>query len=316
MTKRYAWPSVAAFLAAKRLIEVLKQVLGRLQPDREPDQAIANFLRSTDQIIAQHVMPKVEKHSAVLAGIGIACGSPLDTEKGIIHAPSKLQSWRDVPIVKIFHERYQVPAFVDNDANAGAIAEFRFGAGRGCRNMVFLTFGTGMGAGLILDGRIYRGTNTYAGEVGHIRLAPEGPVGCRKAGSVEGFCSGGGIAQIAREEYKRFKGVTCLPPEPTTRDVGEAAEKGDVLALRIFEISGHHLGKALAILLDVLNPERIIMGSIFNRCEKFLRPAMEESLRAEALSYTYDVCQILPSGLGEKIGDYAALSVAYNALRD
>jgi len=286
---------------------ILDKVSFLTEEPKGPEQCIARLLEASQEL--------TKRSGVTIRAIGIACGSPLDPERGLIQSPAQLSSWKDVEITKIFQDRFGVPAFLENDANAGALAEFCFGAGRGCRHMAFLTFGTGMGAGFVLNGQIYRGANCYAGEVGHIRLEPTGPIGCRKAGSFEGFCSGAGIAQIAQAEYKNFKGPTVLSPTPTTRDVGEAAEKGDQLALQILEISGTYLGKALAILLDTLNLERIIIGSIFLRCEKFLRPAMEESLRAEALSQVVEVCRIFPAGLGESVGDYAALSVAYSQMK-
>lgn len=272
-----------------------------------PQQCIDRLVATSEQLLS--------KHGIRVAATGVACGSPLDPDLGIIQSPAQLQSWKDVEITRIFKDKFGVPAFLDNDANAGALAEFCFGAGKGCRHMAFLTFGTGMGAGFVLNGDIYRGANCYAGEVGHIRLEPDGPIGCRKAGSFEGFCSGAGIAQIAEKEVAAFTGSTILGAHPTTRDVGEAAQKGDQLALRIFEISGRYLGKALAIMLDTLNLERIIIGSVFLRCEKFIRPAMEEALREEALPQVVSVCKILPAGLGESVGDFAALSVAYNQMR-
>ena len=132
--------------------------------------------------------------------IGISCGGPLDSKRGVIMSPPNLPTWDNVEIVKQVEEHYGVPVTLQNDANACAVAEWKFGAGRGKRNVVFLTFGTGLGAGLILDGKLYTGTNDNAGEVGHIRLDSFGPVGYGKAGSFEGFCSGGGIAQLAALE--------------------------------------------------------------------------------------------------------------------
>jgi glucokinase len=278
-------------------------------PTREPlgpAQAVKRLLASAQTLI--------KRHRVRLRAIGIACGSPLDPEHGIIQAPANLPSWQEVEIVRLVRERFGVPAFLENDANAGAIAEHAFGAGRGCRHMVFLTFGTGMGAGLILNGRIYRGANTYAGEVGHVRLAADGPVGCRKAGSFEGFCSGGGIAQLAVAERRRWTGPTRLPEAPTAKDVGAGAEAGDELSLRILDVSGHHLGLGLACLLDILNPELVVIGSIFARCERFLRPPMERALAAEALPQTRTACRIVPAQLGERIGDLAALAVAYDQI--
>ena len=271
-----------------------------------PDQAIKNFLESSRALI--------QKHQVQPVAVGIACGSPLDPELGIIQSPPNLPSWKDVEVVRIFREAFGVPAYLDNDANAGALAEYSFGAGRGFKNIVFITFGTGCGAGLILDGRIYRGTNCYAGEVGHMRLAEFGPVGYHKAGSFEGFCSGGGLAQLAANMKKSIP-ESILSDNPTAADVGAAAEKGDRLALKVLRTSGQYLGRGLALIMDVLNPQRIIIGSIFVRCERFLRPAMEEELREESLSYTREVCEIVPAGLGEAVGDFAALSVAHYSLQ-
>ena len=128
--------------------------------------------------------------------IGISCGGPLDSQNGVILGPPNLPGWDHVEIVKILENHYGVPVKLQNDANACAVAEWKFGAGQGAQNVVFLTFGTGLGAGLILNGKLYCGANNNAGEVGHIRLDRFGPVGYGKAGSFEGFCSGNGLAQL------------------------------------------------------------------------------------------------------------------------
>jgi glucokinase len=194
-----------------------------------------------------------------------------------------------------------------------------WGAGQGCRNMIFLTFGTGMGAGLILNGQLYSGTNDMAGEVGHMRLAEDGPVGYGKAGSFEGFCSGGGIQRLAVVRAKAAladgQTPTFAPTEAdleliTTEKVAIAANEGDPLALEIFDTVARRLGQGLAILIDVLNPERIVIGSIFLRQRHLLEAPMQAVLEAETLSYALEVCEIIPAGLGEFIGDYAALAVA------
>jgi glucokinase len=134
-----------------------------------------------------------------LEAIGVSCGGPLDSRNGLILSPPHLPGWDGVPITKFLADRRGVPCFLENDANACALAEWYWGAGRAYRNLVFLTFGTGLGAGLILDGRLYRGTCNLAGEVGHIRLAEDGPKGYGKHGSWEGFCSGGGISRMYRD---------------------------------------------------------------------------------------------------------------------
>lgn len=250
---------------------------------------------------------------------GISCGGPQDSARGIIHAPPNLSDWVDVPITRLLTERFGGRAWMMNDANACALAEWQFGAGRGAHNMVFLTFGTGLGAGLILNGRLYEGTNQNAGEVGHIRLAEDGPVGYGKAGSFEGFCSGGGIAQLARLRARSSGNPVCFNNAPieevTARDVALAADQGDPVALEILRESGRRLGQGLAILIDVLNPECIVIGGIFTRCQKYLDPPMREILQRECLSFSLEVCRVAPAALGESLGDHSAIAVALYHLK-
>lgn len=160
-------------------------------PTKSVGETLALFNEEIDRLLES----KAENDE--LKAIGISCGGPLDETKGVILSPPNLPGWDEITIVQDLEARYHVPARLRNDANACALAEWRFGAGRGTENMIFLTFGTGMGAGLILNGRLYSGTNGNAGEVGHMRLENEGPVGYHKKGSFEGFCSGGGIARLA-----------------------------------------------------------------------------------------------------------------------
>ena len=236
---------------------------------------------------------------------GVSCGGPLSSARGVIMSPPNLPGWDDVHIVEWLQNRLSVPAFLQNDANACALAEWQFGAGRGCKNMVFIPFGTGMGAGLILDGRLYAGTNDMAGEAGHMRLAPDGPEGYGKRGSFEGFCSGGGIRQLAQMELG--KDLSC-------KQLCELADAGDADARRVLEKSADYLGRALAVLIDILNPERIVIGSIYARAERHFKDGALSAIRREALSLSSGVCEIVPAGLGDSIGDIAALSIAWNGL--
>jgi glucokinase len=238
-------------------------------------------------------------------------------------SPPNLPGWDNVEIVNYFEKETGIPTAIQNDANACALAEWKFGAGRGTQNMAFLTFGTGLGAGLIIDGKLFSGTNDNAGEVGHIRLDNFGPVGYGKAGSFEGFCSGSGIAQLARlKTMERLqmggKVAFCSDmndlPNITAQKVAESANKGDALAIEIFEICGTYLGKGLSILIDILNPECIVIGSIFMRAGHLLIPAMEKALQVDSLPLARKVCRIVPAQLDEQIGDIASLSVAANKL--
>jgi len=254
-----------------------------------------------------------------LTGVGISCGGPLSSKLGLILSPPNLIGWDRIPIVKMAEERFGVPVLLQNDANACAVAEWKYGAGKGFDNVIFLTFGTGMGAGLILNGRLYSGISDLAGEVGHIRLADTGPVGFGKAGSFEGFCSGGGIAQIAqikaRERFQVGLGVSYCGsvaglPSITAKAVAEAAFAGDPTAIEVYRICGRYLGKALAMFIDLLNPEVIVLGSIYGRTRELLDEVMWAVIREEAYFGSVEACRIVPAGLGESIGDIAALSLA------
>ena len=252
-------------------------------------------------------------------GVGISCGGPLDPKRGIIQSPPNLTGWDDIPITRLVEERLGLPAVLCNDANACALAEWRFGAGKGTENMIFLTFGTGLGAGIILDGKLYNGTNGNAGEVGHIRLERFGPVGYGKQGSFEGFCSGGGIAMTARTvaieqlQQGRTTGYCRSYDELSTitaKSVADAAYAGDEYGLQVYRQCGEMLGRGLAILVDILNPEKIVIGSIFMRSADLLTESMACTLREEGLSPSVAAVQVVPAELGEKLGDLAALSLA------
>jgi glucokinase len=251
--------------------------------------------------------------------IGVSCGGPLDRIQGVIQSPPNLPTWDNVPIKAIMEEEFGAECQVENDANAGAVAEHRFGAGQGTQNMVFLTMGTGLGAGIITDGRLYHGTNDLAGEVGHIRLTRTGPVGHNKAGSAEGWASGGGMAQLATQAVARAarnKQKTTLTKllqaheTLTARDVGLAAQQGDRVALGILQSTGRRLGAVLAILVDLLNPERIVIGGLAMRLGDLLLEPARAVMRREALAPAAASCKVVPAALDERIGDVAALCVA------
>ncbi|MCI6909598.1 MAG: ROK family protein [Clostridiales bacterium] len=286
-----------------------------------PEGCAAALKAMTEQ--ADALLEEAELRPGQLAGIGVSCGGPLDSKSGVILSPPNLPGWDHVEITELLRRRYGVPAYLQNDANACAVAEWRFGAGRGCENMIFLTFGTGLGAGLILGGRLYAGTNDMAGEAGHIRMERFGPVGYGKCGSMEGFCSGGGIAQLAR--YMAIEQIQRGTPPAicesareldalTAKVVADAAAEGDPFGIAVYRRCGEYLGKGLAILVDLLNPEKIVIGSIYARCRELLYDAMMQTLSEEALPGALAVCSVVPAELGESIGDYAALSVAAGGL--
>lgn len=258
-----------------------------------PEAAVAQMEAAAFSLLA--------RHDRQPEAIGISCGGPLDSRHGVVLGPPNLPGWDNVPIARRFSAAFGVAAHLQNDANACALAEWKWGAGRGVASLVFLTFGTGMGAGLILDGRLYSGASDLAGEAGHIRLAEDGPLGYGKRGSFEGFCSGGGIVRQAQE---LGLGVA------DARQVFAAADRGDPVAAAVIATTAKQLGRGLAVIVDLLNPEMIVIGSIFGRQRDKLWPTAEKVMREEALAGATGVCRVVPSSLGEQIGDYAALSIA------
>lgn len=261
---------------------------------RKPTEVLEEFAKQTRILL--------ENNNGVPKRIGVSCGGPLDSRRGIVLSPPNLPGWDHIEVVKYFNEIFGVECVLQNDANACAVAEWMFGAGKGTQNMIFLTFGTGLGAGLILDGKLYSGTSDMAGEIGHVRCEEDGPLGYGKASSYEGFCSGGGIAQLGR--------MLGLPAGMTAKDIADGAYAGDETCREVYRVSGEKLGKMLSLLIDILNPEAVVIGGVFARSSDLLLPYAEEVIQRESLNYSSKVCRILPVGLGEFVGDYSALALA------
>lgn len=261
---------------------------------RNPYDVLNEFVEATKVLL--------EKNNGIIKRIGISCGGPLDSKSGVIMSPPNLPGWDNIEVVRFFEEKFDVECLLQNDADACAVAEWKFGAGKGMSNMIFLTFGTGLGAGLILNGKLYTGASNMAGEIGHVLCEAGGPVGYSKEGSFEGFCSGGGIAKLG--EMMGIKGGL------SSKDIAQKAREGDALCQKVYAKSGEMLGKLLSILIDLLNPDAIIIGGVFARSYDLLLPYAEKVIEKEALPQSRRACKILPAGLGEFVGDYSALAVA------
>jgi glucokinase len=242
--------------------------------------------------------------------IGVAVGGPLDIERGILFAPPHLKQWGQAPLKQRLEEWFGLPVFVEHDGNAGALAEFYFGAGRGVCNLIFLTMGTGLGAGIIVDGAIYHGSTDAAGEVGHIRLAEDGPVEYGKAGSWEAFCSGAGIVKLAR-----WRSPEVWDPEVTTQQIVSQALAGDPPALELIEEVGRWLGKGLALLVDVFNPDLIVLGTLGVVLGDLLLEPARKIVQQEALPRSAAACHVVPAQLGSALGDVGCLAPALEAYR-
>jgi len=277
------------------------EIVSRLQFATSSERGFEKVLEELSATIAQ-AMSNAPKPVKV---ISVSVGGPLDILKGVIQSPPNLPGWNNIPLKELLEKRFSLPVFVDHDGNAGALAEFYFGAGRGYRNIVFLTMGTGLGAGLILDGRVFRGTTDTAGELGHIRIAEDGPLCYGKSGSLEGYGSGTGMAKLARMMFP-----SLWNDSTTVSDLYTAWKQGSPEAQQVFERAGFYLGRGFAMIADLINPERIILGGLGIRIGDAFLPSAERVFRQEALPQSSAACGIVPAQLGEAIGDVASLCAA------
>ena len=280
------------------------QIIDRFEFQTNPEHGFDDFF--------ERVLNHISKISAshLLGAIGVSVGGPLDVKRGILYNPPHL-GWGTVYLLDEMRKHFKCPIKVEHDAKAGAIAEFKLGAGKGLKNIVFLTLGTGLGAGIIINGRIYRGSNNIAGEIGHMRISDHGPSVYNKTGSWESYCSGDGIAKLANYMFPdRFD------KKITTKEIAKLANSGDEKATEVLKESGKYLGIGMANLFDILDPDRIILGSLSLRLPNIWLEEAKRMVKREALDGERAVNRIIKSMLGEQIGDYAALIVASKALKE
>lgn len=269
------------------------------QADRGPDAMLENILAEARSLARVH--PEI-------AAAGASVGGPVDAERGVVLGPPNLPGWTEVHLERELEKGLALPARIEHDAKACALAEWQYGAGRGTQNMVFLTLGTGLGAGLIVNGHLVRGANNLAGEVGHWRISDDGPLIYGKRGSLEGWASGAGLLALAKQFYpRRFHAAV------SAAEVGEAWHAGDIEAADVVARSAHALGIGLALLVDLLAPEAIVLGNLANRLGPAFVKMIASAMAAEALPSLADRARIVCCELGDAIGDMAALSVALNA---
>lgn len=323
MAKKYLGLDIGGTKCAVLLAEVNHgiRLLDKIRFDTCTEKGFSYAWEQLQQAM-EDILARNNLTFANVEAVGVSCGGPLDSKRGLVLSPPNLPGWDEIPLPQMIIDKYGVPAYIQNDANACALVEWQLGAGRGTQNMIFLTMGTGMGAGIIAEGKLLCGATDMGGEVGHVRLTEDGPVGYGKAGSFEGYTSGGGIGRQAQEMTRAMVQSGNTPAwirdgvqiqDISAKVMADYARAGDADALRFFMQIGQMLGRGLAILTDVLNPEKIVIGSIFVRCEELLRPAMEEAMQQEALSHALRGVQAVPASTGEALGDLASIMVALYA---
>lgn len=252
-----------------------------------------------------------------LRAIGIAAPGPLDPGRGALCQPPNLPGWDDVPLCDWLAELLGAPAYLENDANAAALAEWRYGAGQGCRDMVYLTMSTGVGAGLILDGRLHRGSTGNAGEVGHLPIEWNGdPCSCGRRGCLEAYVGGAAWTRRLRRLASPDGRVAVLArgsEKVTPVHVIEAAREGDAFACVELERFNDYLARGIVALVFVLAPERVVLGTIPAAAgDALCLDPVRRLVRERAWPILTRELEIVAAGLGERGPALAALSVAWD----
>lgn len=253
--------------------------------------------------------------------IGIGVPGPVVAEAGAVSAPPIMPGWDDYPIRDHLQNLWQCPVTLGNDADFGALGEWAYGAGRGEHNLAYIKVGSGVGAGLLLDGHIYRGVTGCAGEIGHITIRDDGPrCSCGSYGCLEALAGGNAVARMAREAVqsgRRTKLATITPVENiTAKDVALAARSGDLVAQQIITTSGNYLGIAVASLVNLFNPGMVVVGGGVAEMGDLLLDPIRQAVRERSLRSAAQAARISAAVLGRRSSSIGAVVQALNVALD
>ena len=237
--------------------------------------------------------------------IGVAVPGPVIAEQGLVSAPPIMPGWDGFPIRAELAARWQRAISLDNDADLGALGEWTFGAGQGANHLAYIKLGTGIGCGLLLDGRIYRGVLGTAGEIGHVTVAEGGPpCTCGNYGCLEAVAGGRAIAQRAELAVKAGQRTRLLQKAATgpltTEMVAQAALEGDVVAQQLLADAGRHIGSALASLINLLNPDRVILGGGVTKSGSYLLEPLQQAIEERTMRPSRQAVQVVLAQLGRR----------------
>jgi glucokinase len=256
-----------------------------------------------------------------LMAVGISTPGPTDPRRGIVTTPPNLPDWRDVPLAAEISERLGVPAWIENDANVAALAEHRLGAGSNAKHVVLLTVGTGIGGGLILDGQLYQGASGAAGELGHMRILPDGPVcSCGRRGCLEALASGWALGARAAEIVARepdgvlARLVREAGAEPDAKLLEDAAHAGDISAQTAIHDAGNYLGAGLVNIVNIFNPELIILGGSLRKIGMPYIGLAVEIMEREAFPQNVRDVRVVEAELGDEAPALGAAIIAMEML--
>jgi len=248
-----------------------------------------------------------------VAGVGVGLPGFVDSVNGIVHHLTNVPGWDEVPLTRLIHERTGLPATVDNDVNAMTYGEWKYGAARGSRHAMCITLGTGVGGGLILDGRMYRGAQLAAGEIGHASIdyrGKPGPYG--NFGGLEEYVGNQQIAERAMEVY-RAAGITRTLEQCSPRELDVAARDGDGVAKSIWDSVGDEVGAALASAVWVLNPDTIVVGGGVAKAGDLILEPIRQSVRSRTMELFHKNLRIVPAKLGNDAGVIGNAELALDA---
>lgn len=245
-----------------------------------------------------------------IEGIGFDFPGQVDCKTGVVKLAPNIPGWVNVPIAQMIEDEFHIPTRIDNDVRCAALGELKFGAGRGCENFICITVGTGIGSGIVINGKVVRGATNAAGELGHIKLQMNGgPIcGCGDTGCLEAFASGPAIVAMAQEYIKggkstKFREMAAVEGgEITPYMVAKAAEEGDSVAKRIFEIVGEYIGIGLTSVINLLNPERVIIGGGVAESGELLLGPIRKTIKERAMVVAGNAVEIVPAQLGNSAG--------------
>ncbi len=245
-----------------------------------------------------------------IEGIGFDFPGQVDCKTGVVKLAPNIPGWVNVPIAQMIEDEFHIPTRIDNDVRCAALGELKFGAGRGCENFICITVGTGIGSGIVINGKVVRGATNAAGELGHIKLQMNGgPIcGCGDTGCLEAFASGPAIVAMAQDYIKggkstKFREMAAAEGgEITPYMVAKAAEEGDPVAKRIFEIVGEYIGIGLTSVINLLNPERVIIGGGVAESGELLLGPIRKTIKERAMVVAGNAVEIVPAQLGNSAG--------------
>ncbi len=283
-----------------------------LDRHKEPTRASEGWAKVVARLIEEikNRREKAVRKGFAVAAVGVGAPGVILVDKGIVVKSPNFPDWNNLPLKQLLEEALDIPVFIENDANAAALGEQWRGAGRDIRSMILLTLGTGVGGGIILDNKIWHGADGMAGEIGHMTLFPDGRAcSCGNKGCLEMYASARGIVLGYQEA---FKAAGSQPPAKpvTSEEIYEAARKGNATAVRVMKDMGRMLGIGLASLINIFNPERIVIGGGVKDGWPLFIDAAREEIMQRAFEVPAKRTQIVPSLLGDDAGMIGAAAVA------